>query len=411
MYWYSIEPLDVLLFREAKPFSPGDGSWAKGQFPPSPSTVFQALRSTLPEVTKKEDKQRNLQFLGCFLLDSNDNLYLPTPKDLIAIGINPDNDNDEDENEPEDDLDNQEDTWHRTDRLIPIPKHSEDDSNLSEEESKKVEKEKQKWEHLCFDSTALSPMVAPELKKGEFICRPQSWIKWNALKTYLEGNNPNNPDDFIADPWDVQILPHTQMETGSRKVLEADGYFTEVAIRLKPQWRLVAGLSVPIDSTVVRLGGESHRVLVTPLTNFSQGQELEIYIQQGENLLKKSNSPTESDNGFQPKFAYLLTPGLAEVEPSLYSVYPIAWHNFLRGCVSDRPLLYGGVSTIKRQLSISGKKGDEEFALLPQRAYVPAGTVYLFKDKPPNSEQLLPTSGGSWLKTLQQLNYGKLLWS
>lgn len=33
LYWYVIEPLNVLLFRESKPFSPGAGSWAKGLFP------------------------------------------------------------------------------------------------------------------------------------------------------------------------------------------------------------------------------------------------------------------------------------------------------------------------------------------------------------------------------------------
>lgn len=408
MYWYAIEPLDVLLFREAKPFSPGDGSWAKGQFPPSPNTVFQALRSTLPTVTK--NKERNLQFLGCFLLDNNDNLYLPTPKDLIAVGIKSNNDDDKEENQPEDDYDNQEDTWHHTDRLISVSTYSEDenDSNLSKEE---LEKERQKWEHLCFDSSALPPMVAPKLNEGEFICRPQSWIKWNALKTYLKGEKPDNPKDFIADPWDVQILPHTHMKTGSRQVRDDDGYFTEVAIRLKPQWRLVVCFSADIETTVIRLGGEGHRALVTPLTNFNHGKELKEHITKGKELLQNPESKVKS--------AYLLTPGLAEIEPSLYGVYPLAWHNLLKGCVSDRPLLYGGVSTIKRQVSITKEKGDNEFALLPQRAYVPAGTVYLFKEKLSNldkeklfnSEQLLPTSGGDWLKTLKQLNYGKLLWS
>jgi CRISPR-associated protein Cmr3 len=183
------------------------------------------------------------------------------------------------------------------------------------------------------------------------------------------------------------------METGSRQVRDADGYFTEVAIRLKPSWRLVVAFSQQISSTVVRLGGESHRVLVTPLINFSQGNQLINY------------------QGSSHDFAYLLTPGLAEIEPSLYGVYPTSWHNFLKGCVCDRPLLYGGVSQIKRKLTMTKEKGEAEFALLPQRAYVPAGTVYLFKDKPPHTEHLLPVSGGDWLETLKQLNYGKLLWS
>lgn len=243
-------------------------------------------------------------------------------------------------------------------------------------------------------------MVAPELKEGEFICRPQPWIQWSALKTYLEGNKLNNPDDFVTDPWDIQILPHIKMETGARQVVDAEGYFTEVAIRLRPQWSLVAGFSVAIDSTIVRLGGESHRVLVTGLSNFTQGVELENKIKQQESEFNDNNSLNS---------AYLLTPGLAEIEPSLYGVYPKSWHEKLNGCISDRPVLWGGVSQIKRRHSITNEK-YEQFALLPQRAYVPAGSVYLFKEKPSN-RSLLPTKGGSWLSTLQQLNYGKLLWS
>lgn len=42
-----IEPLDVLLFRESKPFSGGEDHLARSLFPPPPSTVYAALRSHL----------------------------------------------------------------------------------------------------------------------------------------------------------------------------------------------------------------------------------------------------------------------------------------------------------------------------------------------------------------------------
>ncbi|MDJ0618409.1 MAG: type III-B CRISPR module-associated Cmr3 family protein [Calothrix sp. MO_192.B10] len=86
MHWYTITPLDILLFRDSKPFSPGEGSWAKGMFPPMPITMFQALRSLLPErIQKAERNQRDLSFLGPFLLDENQTLWLPTPKDLVCL--------------------------------------------------------------------------------------------------------------------------------------------------------------------------------------------------------------------------------------------------------------------------------------------------------------------------------------
>lgn len=389
-YWYAIEPLDVLLFRESKPFSPGEGSWAKGIFPPLPSTVFQALRSTLPKYgDRPEDKNRNLEFLGPFLMDAKNQIWLPTPKDLIAVGIKAEGDE-----EIEDDLDNQTSDWHHTLRLRPVKSLKNDD-------------EENKWKHLCFDTEKLPPMVTPKLESNQYICRPEPWIRLDILIKYLQGKevinsevkpNGNKESYFHDDPWSVQILPHTHMKSGERQVKDEEGYFTEVAIRMCPGWRLVAGIARIKEedkdklNAAVRLGGEGHHAMVTKLDENAIAS-LETLIN---NFAQSSESKT---------FAYLLTPGLAEIEPTVYGVYPSAWHDSLAGCVSDRPLLWGGVSSIKRKHS-----DKAEFALLPQRAFVPPGTVYKFKDKPPNVNCLLPRYGNGWLETFQKLNYGKLLW-
>ncbi len=82
MEWYSLTPIDVLMFREAKPFSPGEGSWAKGLFPPLPVTVFQAVRSAIAHYTRK---RRDLDFIGPFLLQDETTLWLPAPKDLVCL--------------------------------------------------------------------------------------------------------------------------------------------------------------------------------------------------------------------------------------------------------------------------------------------------------------------------------------
>ncbi|MDY6940826.1 MAG: type III-B CRISPR module-associated Cmr3 family protein, partial [Cyanobacteriota bacterium] len=140
--------------------------------------------------------------------------------------------------------------------------------------------------------------------------------------------------------------------------------------------------------------------------------------QEGEKLL--AFGKPESDRSI----AYLLTPGLAPAEPDapIYAAYPYNWGDRLAGCVTDRPLLWGGVSTIRRRLpnransTDKSDRGETEFALLPQRAFVPPGTVYHFKkDKQPEAEEvklLLPKRSDSppWLRTFEQLNYGILLW-
>ncbi len=401
--WYEIEPLDVLLFRESKPFSPGEGSWAKGIFPPLPSTVFQALRSALPATGKeKKDKSRNLDFLGVFLMDGERNIWLPTPKDLIAVI---------ERQGPEtvDDLDNKANDWHRSLRLKPA-----DDPEQSG------------WNHLCFaNKDGLSPMVAPteELQENEFICRPEAWIRANALNKYLRDEPISYLDErgqanFHKDPWSVQILSHIQMQSGTRQVKDSEGYFTEVAIRLDSGWRLVAAISSEIETTAVRLGGEGHHAIVAKLEETS--------IAPLKQLLKDFSEPHKFPEA-KPS-AYLLTPGLAEIEPepnlelenkkerkyALYGVYPSTWQDSLSGCVSDRPLLWGGVSTIWRKKKNSEGKiqAKEEFGLLPQRAFVPPGSVYRFKQKPKNCDRLLPVNDPqqNWLTTFHKLNYGKLLW-
>jgi CRISPR-associated protein (Cas_Cmr3) len=45
IYWYTLTPLDVLLFRDAKPFTPGERAWAGGNFPPTGHAISGAIRS------------------------------------------------------------------------------------------------------------------------------------------------------------------------------------------------------------------------------------------------------------------------------------------------------------------------------------------------------------------------------
>lgn len=383
MFWYAIEPLDAILFREARPFQPGAGAWAKGQFPPFPHTVFQALRRVTGQTATSGQRDR-LAFLGAFLLDAQNQVWVPTPKDLICIKTKSVLAEDEDE---ADNFADPAPIWERTDRLRPL--------GLSD--------------YYCFNQ-ALSPMVLPPLPETEVVCgQPFAWMRLGALLDYLRGQNPTRPEDFCANPWSVQVLPHIQMQRGVRQVLEEDGYFTEVAIRLHSGWRLVAGLSVELGQCPcsIRLGGEGHHAWVDW---FSDTEDLEA-------LTQSTDEPSTCN------FAYLLTPGLAGRD-GLYTTYPDYWQADLTGCVTDKAVLWGGVSTIWRRSSqrtgsegaalVSGQAQatkNKEFGVLPQRAFVPPGTVYVFGQSPGLRDHLLPeASSGQWVQTFQQLNYGKLLW-
>jgi CRISPR-associated protein Cmr3 len=384
--WYVLEPLDILLMREAKPFTSGDGSWAKGIFPPPPITVFQALRSA---TTRQEvDRQRYLNFLGPFLLQEAGSqeaiVWIPTPKDLLSSY---ENETDVDEGDGSKEAPAH---WDKVAQLEPLVQDTDSTTPFGFSTDHFVD--------------GLTPMVPPSRVVGERkgYGRTLPWMKATALVKYLRGQlDAISKDDFCDNPWTTQVLPHIQVTPGTRQVKSEDGYFTEVAIRIKPGWKLVAGLSADLTETIVRLGGEGHRVLVTPLPHLKVWEELQPFTR-----------PQP-----QGKKAYLLMPGLAEVESETgpeekqetflaYSVYPDAWKGYLHGCVSDRPLLLGGMSVFQKPGEV-----HREAAFTPQRAFVPPGTVYRFKTIPDRAIPLLPKTGGSWLETFEKLGYGTLLWS
>jgi CRISPR-associated protein Cmr3 len=391
LYWYALEPLDILMLREAKPFSPGDGAWAKGQFPPLPITVFQALRSATewvdenaPSEAPRQRTNRNMHFLGPLLLqDQHQNpdhpiLWLPTPKDLLsAFSIAIDEDAEDGSKTPPS-------HWDQVAQLQPLD--PADDRTT----------------HFRFPPTpsgaSLNPMLPPWRSSDESwgYGRIDPWMKATALAHYLQGRlDQIRRTDFCEDPWKAQVLPHIKVQSGTRQVESEDGYFTEVAIRLKPGWKLVAAFSEAIDPGVVRLGGEGHRVLVSPLPSLQDWDALQPFM----------HPPTDD----RECTAYLLTPGLAEAadQPFVYSVYPGVWQDCLQGCASDRPLLWGGMTVFQKP----GVR-DKEAAFAPQRAFVPPGTIYRFDRSPTKSvTQLLPKMGGSWLETFEKLGYGTLLWS
>lgn len=392
MKWYAITPLDVLLFRDAKPFVPGDGSWAKGVFPPMPITVFQALRSHLPYT---KDKQKKLNFVGPFLQSPSGDLWFATPKDLMAIDKYQDGDK-----EPNPSHKKSAERWHRLITLIPAPREDSIWSNVCFSKPSLFQATKDRSaENTLVDMADLNPMVPLDLEASEYVLGPPpAWIRGEALQTYLTGNSTfDQTKDFCTDPWDVQVMPHIYMQPDQRQVKDSKGYFTEVAVRLKPGWRLVAGIAGSNDlqeTAVVRLGGEGHRAMLSSIDTPDDWTNLDAY---------RVASKT-------PKRAYLLTPGLAqpELDKPIYGVVPHQWKDSLEGCATDKSALWGGVSKIERTLPNSKK--NEEFALIPQRAFVPMGTVYVFGKSPPTQTQLLPQRDANWLKTFETLNYGNLLW-
>jgi len=86
-----LEALDTLFFRDGKPFSMGDESWADGVFPPFPSVIYGALRTGyFAEDIKRfrdighETKSAELAIVNIFY-KINSSIYYPMPLDLVEI--------------------------------------------------------------------------------------------------------------------------------------------------------------------------------------------------------------------------------------------------------------------------------------------------------------------------------------
>ncbi len=84
-----ISALDTLFFRDGKPFSMGEETWANGLFPPPPNVFYGALRSLYFSIfqdefirIEQEDKTKNLiiESVTAFI---NDKSRLPVPMDIV----------------------------------------------------------------------------------------------------------------------------------------------------------------------------------------------------------------------------------------------------------------------------------------------------------------------------------------
>ena len=90
--WIEIEALDTLFFKDGKPFSMGEETWADGIFPPTPSVIYGALRTLYFSQMEQDinmanetgDLTKNLKIKNFFLYTNGEDLF-PLPLDLVRI--------------------------------------------------------------------------------------------------------------------------------------------------------------------------------------------------------------------------------------------------------------------------------------------------------------------------------------
>ena len=98
-----IEPLDVMLFRDGKPFSAEEDVIASSIFPPFPSTFYGAIRTEIlsrqnfnfqsqKQISNKQSYlnqidslTEDLSIVGPFLVDEYGSEYFTIPKDVMQV--------------------------------------------------------------------------------------------------------------------------------------------------------------------------------------------------------------------------------------------------------------------------------------------------------------------------------------
>ncbi len=380
MFWYTLTPVDVLLFRDAKPFTPGERAWAGSVFPPNGHTIAGAIRGLLGE-------KAHFLLKGPFFCRTDYTaeqhkaqvrLYLPRPlgfvgsTPLVPLAWN--------EKSPLHQA-----LWDRREPcpLCPLPKSRTEE----EEEDDEKDSEDKYRQYLPSD------VVEKYLEKGEI--SPDDWLV--------------KPDkDGEAKPWTVETRPHNAMTDGTRQVKDADGYFVENAIRLQPGWSLAIGIDQEIDTpTTLRLGGEGHRAIL------QRCQELDKQWQTLQDLSDNNRHKGERS------LAYLITPGVFERiddGKAMCQAWPWEWKLAHTVNSNQKPGHLVSVATdraVPISCRIRDKDDDKKSIPAPQVFAAPPGSVYylnqpeqLFAENPDSK----PGKALERAIRLHELGYSELLW-
>jgi CRISPR-associated protein Cmr3 len=362
MFWYRITPLDVLMLRDAKPFSPAERAWASSTFPPTGHTIAGALSALANRKSNPSDRKSEEQFKlqGPFLC-KEDQLYFSRPLNYVGTEIL------------------QPSTW------------------LSDNHP---------CRQIIWDERQPAPLVkpceAPDPEPDNDTPTPsfRRFLPQKLVLRLLEGQKLTQadwlcPDEEAVQPWTIETRSHNSLEPGTRQVKDADGYFVEKAVRLHSGWSIAVGCDHELPDGVIRLGGEGHRAML------EQCPELR---QQWQPLSELSQQNFQAGGR---SLAYLVTPGVFERKTdgqAMCRAWPWEWKLAHR---SSNGVLVS-VAT-EKAVPISARVRDKDDAKsipAPQVFAAPPGTVY-YLERPAGLFQDNPTTRvHSW----RQLGYSELLW-
>ncbi|MFS8810529.1 type III-B CRISPR module-associated protein Cmr3 [Synechococcus sp. R65.1] len=372
MSWFVLSPLDVWMFRDAKPFAPGERAWATSGFPPSGHTLAGAILAHLGQPA-------TLRLCGPFLC-CEEQLYFPSPLHL-----------------------------YQGSPLVPIPWLEEGHAYGS-----------YRW-----DPTRPAPLVtAAQLEEEKSPQSPKQkaagYLPWQAVQKALQGKGWDL-EQAVKSPWVEEVRPHNTLQAGKRQVRETDGYFVETCIRLQPGWSLALSIEcwdpereswdpLPLaQEVVVRLGGEGHGALLSPCPKL--GEQWQALQELSRQTFRQG----------QRSLAYLVTPGvfIKKVDGrSLCRAWPWEWrlatphpaHSLTGPLVS---VATGKPVPISGRLRVESLTEPRKTSLpAPQVFAAPPGSIYYLEHPAPLAQDEPELEDGrlNVFHRWRLLGYSELLW-
>ena len=379
MNWYKLTPLDILMLRDAKPFSPQERAWAGSIFPPNGHTIAGAFRGILGE-------NKDFKIVGPFLCYQNteNTLYLPRPLGFV-----------------------------KSVPLVPLTWETESYIN-----------------NALWDKTQPCPLVRPhnskdddEDDKDDFVkcsgveAKFRQYLPYCVVKKYLEtGKIDKNDWNIIKDshedkPWQEETRSHNSIEPGTKQVKDADGYFVEKAIRLHQNWSFAIGINHEITTpATIRLGGEGHRAIVESCPELGE---------QWQELQKISRDNFQADT---KSIAYLVTPGVFERPHQDHPDHPEKRINLCRPYPWEWKLKDGNFVSMSTDKAVPiscriREKEDNTKSITksipaPQVFAAPPGSLY-YLNKPQGlfqDNERLANEQKNRVNNWRQLGYSEMLW-
>jgi len=361
------------MFRDAKPFTPGERAWAGSTFPPNGHAIAGALSALLGRKSNPNERDREeIYTLKGPLLCQGQTLYFPRP--LNYVGVMP---------------------------LVP----------LEWDEGHPLKGQ------MLYDTTKPCPLVKPwnssQGKKDEHEDEELKidYLPYQVIEAFLERGTISREawGEAVKKPWCIETRSHNTLEIGTRQVKEADGYFVEKAIRLNPGWQLAIAIDREIPTPVtLRLGGEGHRAIL---------ERCDPLQQQWERLSQLSERHRSQTHRC---IAYLITPGIFERicrektkdqrdrDIARCRAYPWEWKlDILKGVATDKP--------VPISCRIQGQDGFGKSIPAPQVFAAPPGSVYYLEHPQPlyaddGNPNAKPGKALARAKRMRQLGYSELLW-